>query len=122
MSQGYSKGALAGHLGVARSTLFLWIDQHPEFSDAIKQGEAASQAWWEGIVRDCAAKGEGNATAAIFGLKNRATDDWHDRKDVNHTSSDGSMSPKPTLDVSGLSVEAMAEIMRATDAARSNND
>lgn len=35
------------------------------------------------------------------------------------TSADGSMSPKPTIDVSKLSTETLAEIMRATDASKS---
>ena len=35
------------------------------------------------------------------------------------TSADGSMSPKPTIDVSKLSTETLAEIMRATDATKS---
>jgi len=91
MEQGYSTTALAGHLGVARSTVYLWMEQHPEFSDAVKQGMAASAIWWENCLRDCASKGEGNATSAIFGLKNRASDDWRDKKDVDHTSSDGSL-------------------------------
>ena len=34
------------------------------------------------------------------------------------TSADGSMSPKPTIDVSKLSTETLAEIMRATDATK----
>jgi len=122
MSQGYSTTALAGHLGVSRSTLYDWIDAHPEFRDAVKAGAAASAIWWEDCLRDNAQKGEGNATSAIFGLKNRASDDWRDRKDVDLTSSDGSMTPKPGLDVSKLSVEAMAEIMRASDATKSRDD
>ena len=35
------------------------------------------------------------------------------------TSEDGSMSPKPAIDVSKLSTETLAEIMRATDATKS---
>ena len=35
------------------------------------------------------------------------------------TSADGSMSPKPAIDVSKLSPETLAEIMRATDATKS---
>lgn len=93
MEQGYSTTALAGHLGVARSTVYLWMDQHPEFSDAVKEGMAASAIWWENCLRNNAAKGEGNATAAIFGLKNRAADDWRDKRDIDHTSSDGSLAP-----------------------------
>lgn len=93
MEQGYSTTALAGHIGVSRSTLYLWMDEYPEFSDAVKEGMAASAIWWENCLRDNAAKGEGNATAAIFGLKNRASDDWRDKREVDNTSSDGSMTP-----------------------------
>lgn len=42
---------------------------------------------------------------------------YGDRIDL--TSADGSMSPKPTIDVSKLSTETLAEIMRATDASKS---
>ena len=83
MEQGYSTTALAGHLGVARSTVYLWMEQHPEFSDAVKEGMAASAIWWENCLRNNASRGEGNATAAIFGLKNRAADDWRDKREVD---------------------------------------
>lgn len=94
MGQGYSTTALAGHLGVSRSTLYLWMDNHQEFSDAVKEGMAASAIWWEDCLRANAMTGNGNATSAIFGLKNRATDDWRDRRETDLTSSDGSMTPK----------------------------
>ena len=93
MTQGYSTTALAGHLGVSRSTLYLWMEEHPEFSDAVKEGMAASAIWWEDCLRDNASKGEGNATAAIFGLKNRASDDWRDKRDVDHTTNGKDMPP-----------------------------
>ena len=97
MAEGYSATALAGHIGVSRSTLYLWMDQHPEFSDAVKEGMAASAIWWENRLRDVASGGEGNATAAIFGLKNRAADDWRDKQAHEHTSPDGSMTPQQII-------------------------
>jgi hypothetical protein len=72
---------------------FGWII-HQEFSDAVKEGMAASAIWWEDCLRANAMTGNGNATSAIFGLKNRATDDWRDRRETDLTSSDGSMTPK----------------------------
>jgi len=93
MEQGYSTTALAGHLGVSRQTLYNWMEENPEFFDAVKEGMAASAIWWENCLRENAAKGEGNATSAIFGLKNRASDDWRDKRDHDYTSSDGSMKP-----------------------------
>jgi DNA-binding XRE family transcriptional regulator len=97
MEQGYSTTALAGHLGVSRQTVYNWMDENPQFFDAVKQGMAASAIWWENCLRDTAAKGEGNATAAIFGLKNRASEDWRDKQEVDHRSPDGSMTPAVTV-------------------------
>ena len=39
LREGYSIAALAGKLGVAVSTVNLWITTHPEFSDAVKVGQ-----------------------------------------------------------------------------------
>jgi len=96
MSEGYSVTAFAGSILVSRATVYLWVDAHPEFMDALKTAQAASAVWWENCLRNNAQSGEGNATAAIFGLKNRVADDWRDKRDVDHSSSDGSMATKPT--------------------------
>jgi hypothetical protein len=46
-----------------------------------------------------AATGQGNASAAIFGVKNRSQEEWKDKHDLDHTSSDNSMTPsRTTLD------------------------
>ena len=37
----------------------------------------------------------GDTSAMIFWMKTQAG--WRERKDINHTSEDGSMSPKPTI-------------------------
>ena len=114
MEQGYSTTALAGHLGVSRQTLYNWMDEYPDFFDAVKEGVAASAIWWENCLRNNAMKGDGNATSAIFGLKNRASDDWREKRDVDHTSSDGTMTPKP-LDLSKLPPEALKALVEAAD-------
>lgn len=93
MADGYSVAALAGHLGVAVSTVYLWMEEHQEFSDAVKDGQAAAALWWENRLRKNAETGDGNATSCIFGLKNRAPKEWRDRKEVDHSSEDGSMTP-----------------------------
>lgn len=94
MADGYSVTAFAGHVRVSRQTVYNWADQHPEFLDALETAKAAAALWWENRLRDSAEKGEGNATAAIFGLKNRAAEDWRDRQEMDHRSSDGSMTPQ----------------------------
>jgi hypothetical protein len=76
--------------------VFKWATEHAEFSDALKTGQARAALWWEKTLRQVAQTGEGNASAAIFGVKNRSSEDWKDKTEQDHTSSDGSMSPVPT--------------------------
>lgn len=93
MSQGYSTKAFAGHIGVSLSTVYKWMDEHQEFSDAIKTAQAAGAKWWEDALRNVASSGQGNASAAIFGVKNRSQEEWKDKAELDHSSSDGTMSP-----------------------------
>ena len=115
LAQGYSVSAFAGEIGVAASTVKLWAKDIPEFSDAVKKGQAKAIAFWERATIKLAMSGEGNATACIFGLKNRASDEWADMTKTDHTSSDGSMTPKPGLDASKLSAEVLREIVNAAN-------
>jgi transposase-like protein len=85
LADGYSVAALAGFLGVAKSTIYEWIDRHPEFSDSVKRGQAGAVYWWEKANRNLAMTGEGNATACVFGLKNRASDEWRDKVETEHS-------------------------------------
>lgn len=86
LAHGYSVAALAGELGVSKQTLYNWQDEHPEFFDAVKRGQAKAALWWENVLRTCATTGT-TSTAAIFGLKNRAPEEWRDR--VEHSGPDG---------------------------------
>lgn len=88
LAEGLSVTAFAGRIGVARSTVFKWAEEHPEFSDALKVGQAKATEFWEKALIAIARGDGGNATAAIFGLKNRAPDDWAD-KVVNEHSGPG---------------------------------
>ena len=78
---GKSKEAFAGHIGHAVSTIYLWEQVHPEFSEAVKRGEAMSQDFWEelGLVGTTEGKNF-NATTWIFNMKNRFK--WKDRHDI----------------------------------------
>jgi transposase len=99
MSQGFSTKAFAGHIGVSLSTVYKWMDENEQFSEAIKSAQAAGAYWWEKTLMQVAATGQGNASAAIFGVKNRSQEEWKDKHDLDHTSSDSSMSPaRTTLD------------------------
>lgn len=54
---------------------------------------------------------DGDTTAMIWWTK--AQMGWSEKAHIDHTSSDGSMSPKPMLDVSKLSQAARKEILDA---------
>lgn len=92
MTNGDSKEVVQADLGIAKSTFYEWINPesewyNQEFSDAIKEGERACQAFWEkelkkatlGINKDA------NPTLMIFNMKNRFREQWADMQIHNHT-------------------------------------
>lgn len=89
LALGHSVVGLAGKIGVSKSTIYEWMDAHPEFSAAVKEGQAGASAWWEERLMKIAQGEDGNATAAIFGLKNRAADEWRDKATTVHEDPDG---------------------------------
>jgi hypothetical protein len=72
--------------GIARETFYRWQEEHPEFSNAVKQMRLRSQAWWEKNGRYATFGGtEGfNATSFIFNMKNRFPDDWRDKQEIEN--------------------------------------
>lgn len=99
MSEGASITSFAAEIGVSRSTITEWVDQYPEFSAAVKAGKAKCAAWWEKLGR-IGASGAApvNPTLVIFGLKNMGAEDWRDKQEHDHTSSDKSMTPNFTVE------------------------
>lgn len=88
LSEGHSISGLAGKLGVSRMTVFNWRDAHPEFDAACQIGIQGAVYWWEQRAHEAAmGKTKGNPAVIIFGLRNRAAEDWRDR--VEHTGADG---------------------------------
>lgn len=111
MKTGLSKTAAAGAIGIARSTFAEWEKDHPRFSEAVKLGEAARTL---SLEQDLLSAPDGpTVTSRIFALKNAAPEEWREKQEVAHTSPDGSMTPKPAIDVSKLSTGAMEEILNA---------
>lgn len=76
---GATNPEMAQFFGVATSTVSKWLDEIPEFSDALKSGragadmEVASSLYRKAIL--------GETVACIFWLKNRRRDLWRDRPD-----------------------------------------
>lgn len=85
LKDGYSLAAFAGHIGVALSTVNLWAKDHEEFSVAVKEARALAVLWWENRAREVALGKDGNPTLVIFGLKNRAPDEWRDKVETEHS-------------------------------------
>lgn len=86
---GATKEKMAALIGISKDTLYNWIEDNPEFSDAIKEAEMLSQVWWENAGQ-LAAIGtiDGfNATSWIFSMKNRFPDRYKDVKvtELNNT-------------------------------------
>lgn len=102
-AEGHSVAAFAGRIGVARSAVYEWAKKNPEFADAMEVAKAKATEFWEKILIKIANGGDGHATAAIFGLKNRASDDWSDRTVQEHTGKDGG-----PIEVADLSVTELA--------------
>jgi hypothetical protein len=81
-AEGISLAAFAGVIGVSRDTVYEWIKQHTDFSDAVSRARPARQLWLERkLLR--ARKGA-ETSAAIFALKNASPEDWRDVRSVEH--------------------------------------
>ncbi len=85
MSEGYSFESFGAIAEVWDSTLDDWVNTIPEFADA-KQTARKKQLYAnEKLIRDVAKYGDGNATAAIFILKNCHPKTWRDRREIDIT-------------------------------------
>lgn len=93
---GSSKVQFCAHIGICYDTFLDWKKKHSDFSESIKVADTVCQAWWESKGQKAIFGGvEGfNPTGYIFNMKNRFSRDYKDKQDIDHTSSDGSMSPK----------------------------
>lgn len=81
LADGFSKEATAGRLGVSKQTLYNWIEKYPEFAEAVANGDAASQRWWEDRGREACSNGEFNGTVWSMNMKNRFG--WRDKQEIS---------------------------------------
>lgn len=83
MATGLSLTAFAGDIGVHRGTINEWMQNHPEFSEAVKIGKAKRTG---ALERGMFSAESGPAvTARIFALKNADPDEWREKKEVEHS-------------------------------------
>lgn len=81
MATGLSLTAFAGEIGVARSTVNEWMDNYPEFSEAVKVGKAKRTLALESSMLK--AENGPKVTARIFALKNADPEEWRDKKELD---------------------------------------
>ena len=105
-----SQDQIADYFGIARNTLAAMIERDPEISERYKRGKAKAIAKVASSLLQAALNG--SQADRFFYLKTQAG--WRETNHVDHTSSDGTMTPKHLLDVSKLSTEALAEIVNAS--------
>jgi hypothetical protein len=78
---------IAAELGIAKSTLYLWKDQYPEFSDALSSSRTFSQAWWETIGKGQMISPLQGFSAGLWGkqMSCRFPDDYTDKSKTDIT-------------------------------------
>jgi len=105
MADGFSLTAFAGKIGVSRSTINEWIDQFPEFSEAVSRAKAARLRKWEEMghkIADKGTGGPGGATMVVFGLKNMGGDEWSAPERRELTGKDGEALPAAQVTIFAL--------------------
>ena len=114
LAQYLSKEQIADYLGISRPTFDAIIARNEEVASNYKAGKAtAILNVSKGLVLKAM---EGNMTAAIFYLKTQAG--WRETVVVDNTSSDGTMTPKGGMDLTGLSddeLRTLATIVAKTE-------
>ena len=135
---GMTDEEMANFFGVCAQTFYNWQKEYTPFFEAVQSGkEIADAEVADSLYKKATGityqverlrKNPETGTSEVIKLSvyeppetgamklwltNRRRADWNDRKELDHQSSDGTMTPKPAIDVSRLSDDAMAEILNA---------
>lgn len=139
---GATDAEIADFFNVDVRTIYRWKNTHDAFCQALKAGKdqadnRVERALYhraigyeqeevkifmpagsdEPVYATFTAKIAPDTTAAIFWLKNRRPEEWRDRRELDHSSKDGTMTPRG-VDLSKLSNDALSELIAARDASR----
>lgn len=104
-----SIAGLAVHLGISRETVRAW--QHDDDKEQFSAMLGVMLAKQENVLLNGGLENTFNGTITKLVLSKHG---YSDKVDLDNTSSDGSMSPKASLDTSKLSTEALKEILDAS--------
>lgn len=91
--RGYSKVQIAAELGIAKSTLPVWEQANPEFSDALTRAMTFSQSWWEQKGQDCLIMPGGMSFQSSVWSRSMAArfpDDWREKTATELSGPNGS--------------------------------
>ena len=91
---GKSATWMAAQLGVHRDTLYEWAKVHDDFSDAFMRARHLAQAWWEDQGQSGLFIPGFNGSVWAKNMGARFKDEWGESSKIDHTSSDGTMSPR----------------------------
>lgn len=102
-SQGLTRDQIASVLGVSESTIYKTQRENSQFLQAIKDGQAKGVATISNALFNNAKNG--NITAQIFYLKNRAPGEWKDKQDHELTGKDGASLAPQVIVIKGRTAE-----------------
>lgn len=88
-----SQEQIADYFGIGKTTWFAILQRDPDISERYKRGKAkAVGAVAQNLIKKAR---DGDNACMMFYLKTQAG--WRETSHVDHTSSDGSMSPKEVI-------------------------
>jgi IS30 family transposase len=108
-----SQEQIADYFGIGKTTWFAMMQRDPDISERYKRGKAkAIGAVAQGLLQKAR---NGDNAASMFYLKTQAG--WRETQQVDHTSSDGSMTPKGVPDDLISALDAIAGKIAGGDSA-----
>jgi len=131
MAKGNSAVQFAAEIGVSKDSLYEWVKNYQEFSDAFKLARARCESHWEKIMQAKAignfkdkngVKLKGSDACMIFWMKNRFG--WTDRNVIEHSGVADAPPIKTemlSLDVTKLSTDQLKSIREALNIDDANN-
>ena len=87
-AKGYSIRSIAAEIGHPHQTIYNWMDQFPQFFDAIKKSQDLALKFVEGQLCKLVSAGKTtniDTTAVIFMLKTRFHKIYSDKKEIEHS-------------------------------------
>lgn len=108
MEQGLSLAAAAAECDVHRQRVYDWEKTHEDFAELVALGRVKRQAFLE--RRLLTADAGPVVTSSIFALKNAGAEDWREKHEVDHTSSDGSMNAPTRIVIEAAPMQSDASV------------